>query len=611
MSLRVYNTLTKNKESFQPVVPGKVGIYLCGPTVYKPSHIGHMVGPVIFDTIKKYLVYSGFDVMLVINVTDVDDKLIAEAEKRRMSMADLAVEMTTDYMENLAAMGVDSVDSFPRATDNIPQIIEFIQSLIQQGFAYASDGDVYFDVGKYPEYGKLSHRNLDELQGEGGDMARRKHSPFDFALWKGAKAAEPSWESPWGPGRPGWHIECSVMGREILGREFDIHGGGLDLVFPHHENEIAQSECRDGCQHVKYWLHNGLMQAADEVGKLGGRNTRHQEATAQASETSAAVGDSAAAENAEDDTAGANTTAPDEQDAQNLSVTKISKSTGATAFNELLQQVDAETIRFFLLSTHYRRPIYYSMQRLDEVATAMETFYRFFKRYERITAESFYEIQPPATRDAGGAALSESAEALELFGPLRERYLSAMDDDFNTGGAIGDLFELVRGLNKMVDQQGLEAAEAPSEASLATLRRGTTLLRELAVVLGLFRTPRTAPSAASQGPSVAPLCDLLVEIRAEARAEKNFAIADAVRDALASAGIRLEDRSGRTEWALEAQAEDDDRFGKLVQSLIDLRTQGRVEKQFALADKIRDGMTTAGVRLEDRADGTDWTLVRS
>ncbi|HBT76464.1 MAG TPA: cysteine--tRNA ligase, partial [Planctomycetaceae bacterium] len=276
--MKIYNTLTKSKEEFVPVHPGKVGIYLCGPTVYKPSHIGHMVGPVIFDTIKRYLAYNGYDVTLVINITDVDDKLIAESQARNMPMADIAAEMTADYLRNLEAMGVkESVTHFPNATDHIGNIIEFTRDLIDRGFAYASDGDVYFDVQKFPEYGKLSHRTLDSMQGEGGGTADRKHSPFDFALWKSAKAGEPSWESPWGKGRPGWHIECSVMSCALLGETFDIHGGGLDLMFPHHENEVAQSEARHGKPMCRFWMHNGLMQASSEVGKLGGRHTKAAE----------------------------------------------------------------------------------------------------------------------------------------------------------------------------------------------------------------------------------------------------------------------------------------------------------------------------------------------
>ena len=362
--IRVYNTLSKSKEPFEPVQPGKVGIYLCGPTVYKPSHIGHMVGPVIFDTIKRYLAYNGYDVTLVVNITDVDDKLIAESSVRKMSMADLAAEMTADYMRNIAALGVDAIDHFPRCTENIDEIIDFTQALVDKGIAYCSDGDVYFDVSKDPEYGKLSHRGTEAMQGEGGGMADRKWNTADFALWKSAKPGEPSWPSPWGKGRPGWHIECSAMSRRLLGKTFDIHGGGLDLVFPHHENEIAQSECCHGQPMAKYWLHNGLMQASDEVGKVGGRNTR-----------------------------------PGEGDLDAQQAGKISKSKGSSPFRELLKEFSPETIRFFLLATQYRRPIDYGPARLREVETGLETFYRFFKRYERAVGD---ELLRPARGGPAG-----------------------------------------------------------------------------------------------------------------------------------------------------------------------------------------------------------------
>ena len=316
--IRLYSTLSRSKEPLETVQPGKVGIYLCGPTVYKPSHIGHMVGPVIFDSIKRYLAYSGYEVTFVVNITDVDDKLIHESNARGISMAALAEEMTADYMRNIAALGIDTIDHFPLCTDNIDEIIEFTKTLIEKGFAYQSEGDVYFDVTRDRDYGKLSNRSIEEMQGEGGSTAERKRNSADFALWKTAKPGEPSWPSPWGAGRPGWHIECSAMARRLLGETFDIHGGGLDLIFPHHENEVAQSECAHGQPMAKYWLHNGLLQAADEVGKLGGRATRSVDIEAQIAN-------------------------------------KVSKSKGSTPFRELLQRFSAETIRFFLLATHYRR----------------------------------------------------------------------------------------------------------------------------------------------------------------------------------------------------------------------------------------------------------------
>jgi cysteinyl-tRNA synthetase len=510
-TLRVYNTLTKSKEPLEPVVPGKIGIYLCGPTVYKPSHIGHMVGPVIFDAVKRYLVYSGYQVTWVVNITDVDDKLIAEAGRRGLAMADIAAEMTEDYLANLAALGVDSVDHFPKATDHIDEIIAFTQDLVDKGYAYVAEGDVYFDVGKDPHYGKLSHRTLDAIQGEGGEAGERKRSPADFALWKGAKPDEPSWKSPWGPGRPGWHIECSAMSRAILGESFDIHGGGLDLVFPHHENEIAQSECCHGKPMAKYWMHNGLMQASNQVGKLGGRNTR------------------------------------DAGDAQAQAAAKISKSTGARPFRELLQEYAPETIRFFLLSTHYRRPIDFSPERIEEVHTGLETFYRFFKRFERITGQSFYAVPQTTNRSEGEAAPGDDP-LLRSAAERRTAFLEAMDDDFNTGGAIGELFELVRLLNRYCDEQRLE--EKADSAKVESLRQGARVLRELAGTLGLFRQP-PQEVAGDDDSLVGSLMELLIQLRAEARQKKDFATADRIRDGLAACGVKLEDRPGGTDWTRE------------------------------------------------------------
>lgn len=521
--LRVYNTLTRTKEAFEPVRPGKVGIYLCGPTVYKPSHIGHMVGPVIFDAVKRYLAYSGYQVTLIVNITDVDDKLIAESNKRGVPMAQLAAEMTTDYMNNIQSLGVDVIDHFPRCTDTMDEIIKFTQTLIKKGFAYEAQGDVYFEVSKSPEYGKLSHRGVEAMQGEGGGMADRKRASADFALWKSAKPGEPSWPSPWGPGRPGWHIECSAMSRQLLGETFDIHGGGLDLMFPHHENEIAQSECCHGKPMAKYWMHNGLMQASSEVGKVGGRNTRPTE------------GDLAAQE-----------------------VGKISKSKGSAAFSEMLKQFDGETIRFFVLSTQYRRPIDYSEERIREVETGMDTFYRFFKRFERVTGENFYVLKAPATRTEGDATCLAAAGTAASDSPLlkavtehRGHFLEAMDDDFNTGGGIGSLFDLVRALNKFVDDEKLEDPGKRSPEKLAALKQGTTAFRELAATLGLFRKPPKEKTAAGGDDLTGKLMALLIDLRAEARKKKDFATADRIRNTLTEIGVTLEDRPGGTDWSVK------------------------------------------------------------
>ena len=519
-TIRIFNTLSKNKEPLEPLVPGKVGIYLCGPTVYKPSHVGHMVGPVIFDAVKRYLTYIGYQVTWVVNITDVDDKLIAESGRRGISMAAVAEEMTDDYMRNLAALGVDTIDHFPKATEHIDQIVVFIEKLIERGYAYNSQGDVYFDVGKDPEYGKLSRRSLDSIQGEGGGTAQRKHHPADFALWKTAKLGEPSWDSPWGPGRPGWHIECSVMSHALLGESFDIHGGGLDLEFPHHENEIAQSECCHGRPMAKYWMHNGLLRASSEAGKLGGRSMRDAEPDDE-----------------------------DTDDAEAQAAIKISKSKGAEPFRELLARHAAETIRFFVLSTHYRSPIDFSDERIEQVHAGLETFYRFFKRYERITGESFYAIAVAAVRSAGEFDPSDD-KTLGAVVARRTAFLAAMDDDFNTGGAIGELFDLVRALNKFCEDAELEGAGRRDEAKLSVLRRSAAVLAELAHTLGLFRKPPEAAAAGDEA-IVGKLVQILIDLRATARKNKDFATSDAIRDTLQEIGITLEDRSDGTDWSME------------------------------------------------------------
>ncbi|MBI1902985.1 MAG: cysteine--tRNA ligase [Planctomycetia bacterium] len=517
-NIRVYSTLSGRKEPMQTVQPGKVGIYLCGPTVYKPSHIGHMVGPVIFDVIKRYLTYCGYQVTLVVNVTDIDDKLIHESKNRGLTMPALAEEMTADYLRNLAAMGVDTIDHFPRATANIDGIIRFTQGLIDKGFAYVSDGDVYFEVGKDSGYGKLSRRSVEAQQGEGGEMAARKRAPGDFALWKGAKAGEPAWDSPWGKGRPGWHIECSVMSHAILGKTFDIHGGGLDLVFPHHENEIAQSESLHGQPQAKYWLHNGLMQAADEVGKVGGRQTRGADA--------AQLG----------------------ADQQAQTAAKISKSKGAGPFRELLAKHAPEAIRLLLISTHYRSPILFSEDEIVRNAEKLETFYRFFKRYQRLTGEDVYTL--PAARSAAEGDFSSGDDPLLVeLARQRAAYLDKMDDDFNTAGAIGHLFEIVTALNRYVEERKLEAALKAGDEERAALRRGALVVRELGGILGLFRQAPKAPAAGGDE-LVGKLVGLLIELRNEARKTKNFAAADKIRNELAAMGVKLEDRAGGTDWSI-------------------------------------------------------------
>ncbi|MEX0818990.1 MAG: cysteine--tRNA ligase [Pirellulaceae bacterium] len=518
MSIRVYNTLTKTKEPFEPITPGKVGIYLCGPTVYKEAHIGHMVGPVIFDTIKRYLTYNGFDVNWVVNITDVDDKLIAQARERGIAMSQVATEMTMDYCANLLALGVDQITSMPRATENMGEIIQFIEGLIEKDFAYDSGGDVFFDVQKDRHYGKLSNRSADEQQGEGGGAAAKKRSPSDFALWKAAKPDEPAWDSPWGQGRPGWHIECSAMSRRLLGESFDIHGGGLDLMFPHHENEIAQSECCHGKPMAKYWVHNGLLRAG-EAGKVGGRSDR----------------ESASNESGEQAAGG-----------------KMSRSAGAGGLRGQIERHGGEKIRFFLLKTHYRSTVVYSEAALDEAAIALDKFYVFFARYERITGRSFYlaakDDRQPVTRRSEGALETADSELLADVKTYRDAYLAKMDDDFNSGGAVSELFNLLGSLNKFADQHHLEETAMRAESDLDQFCRGVEVLRELSAILGLFLKPATSSGSGGNEEVLDKLVQTFIRMRADARKNKDFALSDRIRDDLAAVGITLEDRKEGTTW---------------------------------------------------------------
>jgi cysteinyl-tRNA synthetase len=492
MAIRVYNTLTQTKELLQPVNPPRVGMYVCGPTVYSPSHVGHMVGPVIFDTIKRFLTYCGYEVTWVVNITDVDDKLIVQAQKDGTTVKALAESVTADYLECLRALGVDCIDHMPRATEHIADIIKITAGLIEKGFAYPSQGDVYFDVTKDPEYGKLSHRDPEELvAGARIEPTALKRHPGDFALWKSSKPGEPTWGSPWGPGRPGWHIECTAMGMKLLGEHFDIHGGGLDLVFPHHENEVAQSECYTGKPFATYWLHNGLL---TKEGK------------------------------------------------------KISKSDPGTIvlMSDLLKKHDPDTLRCLFLASHYRRPTDYGPGRLEEISRGLQTFYHFFDRYERITGKSFYGLEAPTRREAAarGAEITEVSEH-------RNRFLEAMDDDFNTGGALGELYDLVRFLNRYADLHKLEARAPESEVNRIAFECGGVVLRELTQILGLFRQPHAKPSTSEEGRLTAPLLNLLVQLRARLRQEKNFKLADEIRNQLVALGVTLEDRPDGTQWKIE------------------------------------------------------------
>jgi len=507
VTLRVYSSLSRTKEDFQPVRPPKVGMYVCGPTVYMNSHIGHGVGPVIFDTIKRYLTFRGYDVTMVINITDVDDKIIDRARVQGASVDTLAREVERDYMDNIRKLGVTHVDHFPRATEFIPQIIRLVRTLIDRGHAYEASGDVYFDVSSFQGYGKLSGRTVEEMEaGARVPPGDPKRHPADFALWKAAKPYEPAWDSPWGKGRPGWHIECSAMSMEYIGETVDIHGGGNDLVFPHHENEVAQSEAATGKPFVKYWMHNGLMQ-------FGGD--------------------------------------------------KMSKSKGnLVTMTELLDKHEAELIRFLILSTHYRRPIEFGQDHIAAVAKGLEAFYRFFERFERATGQRAYDIPPRMPDGDSGEGLMGAAIRMRID------FLAAMDDDFNTAGAVAAMFESLPAVNRFMDERGYGEEKEPSPADRRDLHAFVATLRALGGLLGIFENPPAKPEALDEAATAKlrlifeelhepmtssaageELVEQLIRLRTETRRDKNFKRADAIRRSLLDAGILLEDRPTGTTWS--------------------------------------------------------------
>jgi len=493
MSLRVYNTLTRQKQPFEPVASGKVGMYLCGPPVYMYSHIGHLVGPVIFDTVKRYLQFKGYEVTFVINITDVEDKLIVRAKEEGRTVEELARDVEADYMECLRALGVTTADHFPRATEHIEDIVALVQTLQEKGFAYRVNGDVYMDTSKLSDYGKLSGRKLEELAaGARVEVDERKRNPEDFALWKSSKPDEPSWESPWGPGRPGWHIECSAMSTRLLGETFDIHGGGLDLLFPHHENEIAQSESATGKPFAKYWMHHGMV-------RFGAQ--------------------------------------------------KMSKSLGNVVLvRDLLKDESPETLRFLALSTHYRRPIPVSDERLAEVRRALDHFYRLFERVERLTGENVFATEPEHTSELAGALAAEGEAALltQALSDAEERFYQAMDDDFNTAAAIAELFEITNATNRYVEARGIATRENVGDMDRALLLSSVATVRRLGALQGLFQ--KRVSSAQAPAGQEAQVIDLLVEVRSRARQAKQYGLADFVREQLSGLGISLEDTREGTIW---------------------------------------------------------------
>jgi cysteinyl-tRNA synthetase len=486
VTLRLYNTLSRSKEDFVPREEGKVFMYVCGPTVYNHIHIGNARTFLSFDLIRRYLEYRGFDVRFVRNITDVDDKIIRAAAEEGVTAAEIAARYSEAFLTAMATLGVEDPTAQPRATETIPQMIAMIELLIQRGHAYVIDGDVYFSVRSFPGYGKLSGRDIDELEsGARVEVDERKQDPLDFALWKSAKPGEPHWPSPWGEGRPGWHIECSVMSEMELGVPFDIHGGGSDLIFPHHENEIAQSEAATGKPFAHYWLHGGML---------------------------------------------------------NINAEKMSKSLGNfTLLKDVIDAYPAPLLRLLMLQTHYRSPLDFSTERLEEARTAYERFATLLRtiRWHRGRPATGAGA-PDVDRDALTAAAADA----------RARFLADMDDDFNSAGALGAIFELARAANAFLSVN--EAVFAPAE--LVALGEVEAAVVELLAVLGVkMPADESGPAlpagivqlardlAAFGGGDTAAAADAILTARAEARAAKDWPRADAIRDGLAALGVRVED----------------------------------------------------------------------
>jgi cysteinyl-tRNA synthetase len=461
--LKVYNTLTRKTEEFQTLEPGVVKMYVCGVTVYNDAHVGHAMSALVFDIIRRYLEFRGYKVRHVMNFTDVDDKIIARANALGEDPFALAQRYIDDYRQNLLDLNILPATSNPRATQTMKEIISMVQGLIEKGYAYpAPNGDVYFRVTKEKDYGKLSGRKLDEMQaGARIEVEEQKEHPMDFALWKAAKPGEPAWDSPWGKGRPGWHIECSAMNLAELGEQIDIHGGGNDLIFPHHENEIAQSESYTGKPFSRYWMHNGMLQ-------LGGE--------------------------------------------------KMSKSLGnIVSIKEFLSKRDADVMRMLVLNGTYRAPLLFNDETLDAAQKNVERL----KSGLRAAAPSANGLSAEAA-----SALAAQAEA------TRQSFTDAMDDDFNTAGAIAALFELVKTINTARDGGATDEQLLPAQ----------NMLRTLTGVLGLRLQDKKGSADAD------PFVNLLIEVRTEARKQKQWAMSDLIRDRLKELGVTIEDSKDGTTW---------------------------------------------------------------
>lgn len=497
MALTIYNSLSRTKEPFVPVKKNVVRMYVCGMTVYNDAHIGHARTYVAFDVIRRYLEYKGFIVTYVQNITDVDDKIIAAARKEGINPLAYAQRFTGRCLEDLDALGVRRADLYPKASETIPDMIQMIQEIIENGYAYVANGDVYFSVEKFAPYGRLSGQNIAEMKtGARIEPGEQKQSPLDFALWKHAKPGEPTWDSPWGSGRPGWHIECSTMSRKLLGVPFDIHGGGMDLRFPHHENEIAQAEAATGRQFAKYWMHIGLLTINGE---------------------------------------------------------KMSKSLGNIInIRDLLQKWDSEVLRVFFVQAHYRSPPDFSEKALTDIEKGLERLYRLKERLEERAHTATKQKLLPSKLSV------DEKHYLEIVSEFQDAFEQAMDDDFNTPKAFASLFEFVNASNrffKHTTQSSVELCRYALEVYLKTgsvlslfqpklmptQREDPVLVHQLQQVLQTFEN--------SPVPfTIDELLKSLLDVRENARSCKDWKTADIIRKTLEGLGFEVQDTTHGPVW---------------------------------------------------------------
>ena len=491
MPLRIYNTLTGKKEDFLPLQGKKVGLYACGVTVYDLCHIGHARSAIVFDTIYRYLRYRGYDVTFVRNFTDIDDKIIKRANEEGVGYRAIAEKYIEEFNIDMGGLGLEKPSFEPKATDHISGMIDLISILIEKGFAYRRDGDVFFSVGRFKEYGKLSGRNLEEMQaGARVEIDEKKENPLDFALWKSSKPGEPFWKSPWGEGRPGWHIECSVMSQKYLGETFDIHGGGKDLIFPHHENEIAQSEAATGKPFARYWIHNGFV---------------------------------------------------------NINKEKMSKSLGnILTIKEILKVWHPEVLRLFFLSHHYRSPVDYSEDSLIEAKTGLDRFYMTLKAIQEELKKPIISSQ----KKVDSKAMDHSRKVIET---LQIRFEEAMDDDFNTAQALGYFYDLQTALNSLLDLsrgQPTDQIRSLFNQGYEQFRKMGWIFGLFREEPEAYMDRQKKDGLKILGLLEEEILKLIEE-RNTARKNKDWKKADEIRSDLLSRGIVLEDTPSKTLWKIK------------------------------------------------------------